>query len=58
MFESEHKAIVDFTNNLSTMRQQVSDRELLDKCQLYLVELIELSKDDALDPDPPAEAAA
>ena len=58
MFESEHKAIVDFCNGLATLRQQVSDRELLDKCQVYLVELLDLSKNDALDPDPPAEAAA
>jgi len=53
MTESEHKAIVDFCNDLPTLRQQVSDRELLDRCQVYLAELIELSKDDALEPDPP-----
>jgi len=58
MTESEHKAIVDFCNNLSMLRQQVSDRALLDQCQLYLGELLELSKDAALEPDPPAEAAA
>lgn len=52
MYESEHKAIVDFCNDLPSLRQQVSDRELLDKCQTYLSELLELSKDDALEPDP------
>jgi len=52
MTESEHKAIVDFVNELPTKRQQVSDRELLDKCQVYLAELLELSKDVGLEPDP------
>jgi hypothetical protein len=52
MTESEHQEIVDFTNNLPTLRQQVSDRELLDRCQTYLNELLDLSKDVPLQPDP------
>ena len=58
MTESEHKTIVDFCNNLSTLRQQISDRELLDRCQVYLSQLLDLSKEVALEPDPAQEQAA
>ena len=58
MTESEHKKIVEFVDTLPQARQQVSDRGLLDLCQVYLAELLELSKDVALEPDPvPAEQA-
>lgn len=55
MTESQHQEIVDFCNQLPTKRQQVSDRELLDRCQEYLAALLDLSKNDALDPDPQPE---
>lgn len=55
MTESQHQEIVDFCNQLPTKRQMVSDRELLDRCQEYLTALLELSKNDSLDPDPQPE---
>ena len=58
MTESEHKKIVEFVDTLPQARQQVSDRGLLDLCQVYLAELLSLAKDVALEPDPvPAEQA-
>jgi len=56
MTESEHKKIVEFVDTLPQARQQVSDRGLLDLCQVYLAELLDLAKDVALEPDPPAPA--
>lgn len=55
MTESEHKEIADFCTNLNQLRQKLPDGGLLDKCQNYLVMLLDLSKDDALDPDPPPD---
>jgi hypothetical protein len=51
MTVSQRKEIVEFCQQLPELRQQVDDRGLLDRCQSYLGQLLELSKDDALDPD-------
>lgn len=53
MLESRYQEIEDFAEKLPILRMQVSDIPLLDECQAALNELLELSKDDALEPDPP-----
>lgn len=58
MTESERKEIVEFCQNLGQLRQQVGDGGLLDKCQTFLVQLLMLSQDCALDPDPVEEPSA
>jgi len=57
MTESERKEIEKFSAELPELRKQVSDGGLLDRCQAYLAALLELSKDDALEPDPEPPAA-
>ena len=60
MTVSHRQEIVDFSNHLGMLRQQVSDQGLLDRCKVYLAELLELSKDCGLeaDPQPLTEQAA
>jgi hypothetical protein len=58
MTESHHQEIVTFSNSLPTLRQTVNDQELLNRCQQYLTELLDLSKNDALEADPPSDQPA
>lgn len=53
MLESRHQEIVDFATKLPSLRLQVSDGPLLDQCQAAIDDLLEFSKDESLEPDPP-----
>lgn len=53
MIESRYEEIVEFCQELPMLRQKVSDIPLLDECQAALVELLVLTKDAPLEPDPP-----
>lgn len=53
MIESRYKEIEEFSQDLPRLRQQVSDKPLLDECEQALAELLDLSKDVPLEPDPP-----
>jgi hypothetical protein len=55
MYQSEFDAIEKFATNLSMLRQQVSDQQLLDSCQKYLGDLVGLCKyaNAPLEADPP-----
>jgi hypothetical protein len=44
MYQSEFDAIEKFTAELSILRQQISDQQLLDSCQKYLGDLVDLCK--------------
>ena len=52
MLQSRYEDIKEFAKDLPRLRMQVSDGPLLDQCQSALDDLLELSKDDSLDPDP------
>jgi hypothetical protein len=51
MTDHQYAEIQKFTAELSQMRQKVSDQRLLDECQDYLRQLLDLSKDVPLDPE-------
>jgi hypothetical protein len=50
MTDHQYEEIKQFAANLSKLRVQVSDKGLLDTCQDYLNQLLELSKAVPLDP--------
>lgn len=52
MLESRYEDIKELAADLPRLRMQVSDVGLLDQCQAALDDLLELSKDDTLEPDP------
>jgi hypothetical protein len=51
MTDHQYEEIKQFAETLPQKRQQVSDQGLLDTCQDYLNQLLELSKDVPLDPE-------
>ena len=57
MTQSEYDAAVKFTADLSTLRDQINDQQLLDQCQMYLSALVPYGTDGPFDPEPePASA--
>jgi hypothetical protein len=50
MTDHQYEEIKQFAASLGQKRQQVSDQGLLDTCQDYLNQLLDLSKDVPLDP--------
>jgi hypothetical protein len=58
MYQSEFDAIATFSQTLSALRQQVSDRDLLDRCEKYLSDLVGLCRyaNAPLEADPPEPA--
>jgi hypothetical protein len=50
MTDHQYEEIQVFAAELAQKRQQISDQILLDTCQDYLNQLLELSKDVPLDP--------
>jgi hypothetical protein len=59
MYQSEFDEIETFSQTLSVLRQTVSDRDLLDRCEKYLADLVGLCKyaNAPLEADPPAPEA-
>jgi hypothetical protein len=51
MTDHQYAEIQQFASSLGQKRQQISDQILLDTCQDYLNQLLDLSKDVPLDPE-------